>query len=149
VNDFTSFRGFILISDPETTPFSPATLTAGLIPHAYNVRPGRNHLAQQLQPTRLHNVSENPGSNGSRAISAYFVHKAGLPHTTRILLKHSRTATFITETKIYFLTAVGIKICIFWDTGQRGPWKLNGRFGGTRRLHLERVEEAKQSTSPK
>jgi hypothetical protein len=43
------------------------------------------------------------------------------------------------------LTAVVMKIYIFWDITSRSPVKVNLRFGGTRRLHPQgrRVSQAR------
>jgi hypothetical protein len=43
------------------------------------------------------------------------------------------------------LTAVVVKSCIFWDVTPCSPLKLNRRFGGTCRLHLQgrRISQAR------
>jgi hypothetical protein len=42
-----------------------------------------------------------------------------------------------------------MKISIFWDITLCSPFKLNRRFGGTRRFHLQVKEETEQETSVK
>jgi hypothetical protein len=51
--------------------------------------------------------------------------------------------------RLEVLTAVVMKSNIFWDITPCSPLKVNRRFGGTYRLHLQGRRKAEQETSVK
>jgi hypothetical protein len=49
----------------------------------------------------------------------------------------SRSTTLLTRFTKYTLTKLHMKCTIFWDITSCSPLKVNWRFGGTYRLHLQ------------
>jgi hypothetical protein len=131
-------RSFILIIHIlKQTPFC---FRISLIPYANNMHPwggGDIHIDLQHVRLRLHLLSQN--NHGAKGSGATRIKQASLT-----IFKYKCTVTFDTKIKIYFqqvgfevLTPVVMKSTVFWDITMCSPLKVNRRFGGTYRLHLQ------------